>query len=190
MRARGVDAIAVDGIPARSLPVGSTPLIDARRLAPVLGVEQLWIKDDTRNPSLSFKDRPAAIAAERAVEFGVPALACASTGNLAGATAAAAAAVGVADSSTSSRGRAMTSRPSRRTTGTARQTSGTPARSPIVQTARPPRAGAARQPSVRRSSRVVRSARVAAAALASVAPVAVSTTSARADSVPKSMPMA
>ncbi len=81
--------------PPRSLPVGSTPLIAADRLGPVLGVERLWIKDDTRNPSLSFKDRPVAVAAARAVEFGVPALACASTGNLAGATAAAAAAVGL-----------------------------------------------------------------------------------------------
>ena len=59
------------------------------------GVDRLWIKDDTRNPSLSFKDRAVAVAAARAVEFGVPALACASTGNLAGATAAAAAAVGL-----------------------------------------------------------------------------------------------
>jgi len=64
-------------------------------LAPVLGLDQLWIKDDSRNPSLSFKDRAVAVAAARATEFGVPALACASTGNLAGATAAAAAAVGL-----------------------------------------------------------------------------------------------
>lgn len=92
---RYLELLPVDGVPTRSLPVGSTPLIDAARLAPVLGVDRLWIKDDTRNPSLSFKDRPAAIAAERAVEFGVPALACASTGNLAGAVAAAAAAVGL-----------------------------------------------------------------------------------------------
>ena len=47
------------------------------------------------NPSLSFKDRAVAVAAARAVEFGVEALACASTGNLAGATAAAAAALGL-----------------------------------------------------------------------------------------------
>ena len=53
------------------LAVGSTPLIDADRLAPALGIDRLWIKDDTRNPSLSFKDRAVAIAAARAVEFGV-----------------------------------------------------------------------------------------------------------------------
>jgi threonine synthase len=92
---RYLELLPVETPPTRSLPVGSTPLIAADRLAPLLGVEQLWIKDDTRNPSLSFKDRPAAIAAARAIDFGVPALACASTGNLAGATAAAAAAVGL-----------------------------------------------------------------------------------------------
>ena len=92
---RYLELLPVDAAPARSLPVGSTPLISADRLAPVLGVDRLWLKDDTRNPSLSFKDRAVAIAVARAVEFGVSALACASTGNLAGATAAAAAAVGL-----------------------------------------------------------------------------------------------
>jgi threonine synthase len=92
---RYLELLPVDAAPVRSLPVGSTPLLAADRLAPTLGVDRLWIKDDTRNPTLSFKDRAVAIAAARAVEFGVPALACASTGNLAGATAAAAAAVGL-----------------------------------------------------------------------------------------------
>jgi threonine synthase len=92
---RYLELLPVEAAPVRSLPVGSTPLVAADRLGPTLGVDRLWIKDDTRNPSLSFKDRPAAIAAARAVDFGLPALACASTGNLAGATAAAAAAVGL-----------------------------------------------------------------------------------------------
>jgi threonine synthase len=92
---RYLELLPVETQPERSLAVGSTPLVAADRLAPVLGVDRLWIKDDTRNPSLSFKDRPAAIAAARAVDFGLTALACASTGNLAGATAAAAAAVGL-----------------------------------------------------------------------------------------------
>jgi threonine synthase len=92
---RYVELLPVDAPPRRSLPVGSTPLLAADRLAPSLGLDRLWIKDDTRNPSLSFKDRAVAIAAARAVEFGVEALACASTGNLAGATAAAAAALGL-----------------------------------------------------------------------------------------------
>jgi threonine synthase len=92
---RYVELLPVDAPPARGLPVGSTPLLGADRLGPALGLERLWIKDDTRNPSLSFKDRAVAVAAARAVEFGVEALACASTGNLAGATAAAAAALGL-----------------------------------------------------------------------------------------------
>ncbi len=92
---RYLELLPVEAVPVRSLPVGSTPLLAADRLGPTLDVERLWIKDDTRNPSLSFKDRAVAVAVARAVEFGVPALACASTGNLAGATAAAAAAVGL-----------------------------------------------------------------------------------------------
>ena len=92
---RYLELLPVDAPPARGLPVGSTPLLAADRLAPALGLDQLWIKDDTRNPSLSFKDRAVAVAAARAVGFGVAALACASTGNLAGATAAAAAALGL-----------------------------------------------------------------------------------------------
>ena len=92
---RYVELLPVETPPKRGLAVGSTPLIAADRLAPALGLDRLWIKDDTRNPSLSFKDRAVAVAAARAVEFGVEALACASTGNLAGATAAAAAALGI-----------------------------------------------------------------------------------------------
>ncbi len=92
---RYLELLPVDGRPTRGLAVGSTPLLEAIRLGPVLGIERLLLKDDTRNPSLSFKDRAVAIAAERAAEWGLPALACASTGNLAGATAAAAAALGI-----------------------------------------------------------------------------------------------
>ena len=92
---RYLELLPVAHRPVRSLAVGSTPLIAAERLGPALGIERLLLKDDSRNPTLSFKDRAVAIAAERAVEFGMEALACASTGNLAGATAAAAAAVGL-----------------------------------------------------------------------------------------------
>jgi threonine synthase len=92
---RYLELLPVSTPPARGLRVGSTPLVRADRLAPALGLETLWLKDDTRNPSLSFKDRAVAIAAARAVEFGIDTLACASTGNLAGATAAAAAALGL-----------------------------------------------------------------------------------------------
>ncbi len=62
---------------------------------PALGIDRLWLKDDTRNPTLSFKDRAVAVAAAQAKAFGIETLACASTGNLAGATAAAAAALGI-----------------------------------------------------------------------------------------------
>ncbi len=92
---RYLELLPVDAVPRRGLAVGSTPLVEATRLGPELGVGRLWLKDDTRNPTLSFKDRPVAVAAARAVEFGFEVLACASTGNLAGAVAAAAAALGL-----------------------------------------------------------------------------------------------
>jgi len=63
----------------------------ARLVADAIGIDRLFLKDDTRNPSLSFKDRPVALALARALELGLDTLACASTGNLAGAVAAAAA---------------------------------------------------------------------------------------------------
>ncbi|MFL5771329.1 MAG: threonine synthase, partial [Chloroflexota bacterium] len=87
----------LDEAPARSLAVGSTPLLRADRLGTVLGLTAgaLRLKDDTRNPTLSFKDRVVAVAVARAQEFGFDTIACASTGNLAGATAAAAAAAGL-----------------------------------------------------------------------------------------------
>jgi threonine synthase len=94
---RYLELLPVDEAPARSLAVGSTPLLRADRLGAELGLGSgnLRLKDDTRNPTLSFKDRVVAIAAARAVAFGFETLACASTGNLAGATAAAAAALGL-----------------------------------------------------------------------------------------------
>jgi threonine synthase len=92
---RYLELLPVSSVPVRGLAVGSTALVPADRLGAALGVDRLWLKDDTRNPTLSFKDRPVALAAARAVEFGFDTLACASTGNLAGATAAAAAAVGM-----------------------------------------------------------------------------------------------
>ncbi|MEK6719771.1 MAG: threonine synthase [Chloroflexota bacterium] len=81
--------------PSRGLAVGSTPLVNGTRLGAAIGIDRLWLKDDTRNPSLSFKDRPVAMAAAAVERFGMGTLACASTGNLAGATAAAAAALGI-----------------------------------------------------------------------------------------------
>jgi threonine synthase len=81
--------------PPQGLAVGWTPLTKAPRLGEAIGVEDLWLKDDTRNPTLSFKDRPVALATARALELGKDTIACASTGNLAGAVAAAAAKAGL-----------------------------------------------------------------------------------------------
>jgi len=92
---RYLEFLPVDAPPARGLAVGSTPLVSGERLGRTIDVERLWLKDDTRNPTLSFKDRAVAVAIARARSFGIETLACASTGNLAGATAAAAAAVGL-----------------------------------------------------------------------------------------------
>src|SRR6476646_5384254 len=82
--------------PGRGLPVGNSPLIRADRLAAELGLDcELYVKTETSNPTHSFKDRVVAVAAAKSVELGYEALACASTGNLAGATAAAGAALGL-----------------------------------------------------------------------------------------------
>jgi threonine synthase len=92
---RYLELLPVEAPPARGLVVGSSPLIQADRLADRLGVDRLLLKDDTRNPTLSFKDRAVAVAAANAPRLGITTLACASTGNLAAATAGAAAALGL-----------------------------------------------------------------------------------------------
>jgi threonine synthase len=74
---------------------GFTPLRRADRLADALGLETLWIKDDSVNPSNSFKDRVVSVATTMARAFGFEAISCASTGNLANATAAHAAKIGM-----------------------------------------------------------------------------------------------
>ncbi len=77
------------------LGTGYTPLIKADRLAKAIGLDTLWIKNDTVNPTWSFKDRVVSIAIARAREFGFTAIACASTGNLANSVAAHAAGAGM-----------------------------------------------------------------------------------------------
>ena len=74
---------------------GFTPLIKSNNLTKYLGLEELYIKNDTVNPSFSFKDRVVAIASTKALEFGFDTIACASTGNLAGSVAAHAARAGM-----------------------------------------------------------------------------------------------
>ena len=70
------------------LGTGFTPLLRADRLGQALGLERLWIKNDTVNPTWSFKDRVVAVAITKAREFGFEGIACASTGNLANSVAA------------------------------------------------------------------------------------------------------
>ena len=77
------------------LGVGYTPLHKAERLGKTLGLKDLYIKDDTVNPTYSFKDRPVAVAVSKALEFHAEAIGCASTGNLAAASAAHAAKAGL-----------------------------------------------------------------------------------------------
>jgi len=79
----------------RSTDPGFTRLVDARHLADDLGVRRLWVKDDSGNPTHSFKDRVVAVALSAARELGLSVLACPSTGNLANAVAAAAARAGI-----------------------------------------------------------------------------------------------
>ncbi|MGH3792944.1 MAG: pyridoxal-phosphate dependent enzyme, partial [Pseudonocardiaceae bacterium] len=73
---------------------GLTRLIRADRLGEALGIRRLWVKDDTGNPTHSFKDRVVAVALAAARQLGFRVLACPSTGNLANAVAAAAARAG------------------------------------------------------------------------------------------------
>src|SRR5690606_20094851 len=74
---------------------GWTKLVRADRLARELGVRTLHVKDDSGNPTHSFKDRVVAMAVEAARNFGFHTLSCSSTGNLAGAVTAAAARAGL-----------------------------------------------------------------------------------------------
>jgi threonine synthase len=75
---------------------GFTPLVRADRLARELGVDEVYVKDDSVNhPTFSYKDRVVSVAATKAVELGFPVFGCASTGNLAGSVAAHAARLGL-----------------------------------------------------------------------------------------------
>jgi threonine synthase len=74
---------------------GYTRLIDAQNLARELGLRKLWVKDDSGNPTHSFKDRVVASALSATRELGMTVFACPSTGNLANAVAAAAARAGI-----------------------------------------------------------------------------------------------
>ena len=89
------DLLPVDAKDAVDINAGFTPLLKAKNLGKLLGLDQLYIKNDSVNPSYSFKDRVVSVAATKALEFGFDTLACASTGNLACAVAAHAARAGM-----------------------------------------------------------------------------------------------
>lgn len=90
------ELLPIDADPVVGLASGATPLIRAPRLGRVLGIDELYIKNDSVNsPTLSFKDRVTAVAINKALEFKLEAVGCASTGNLANSVAANSAAAGL-----------------------------------------------------------------------------------------------
>lgn len=90
------ELLPIDGDPVVGLASGATPLVRAPRLGRVLGIDDLFIKNDSVNsPTLSFKDRVTAVAINKALEFKLEAVGCASTGNLANSVAANSAAAGL-----------------------------------------------------------------------------------------------
>ena len=85
-RYRPLLPIAADAA-APPLAVGWTPLYETPRLAAALGLRHLWVKDDSRQATGSFKDRASALAVVKAREAGAPVITTASTGNAAAALA-------------------------------------------------------------------------------------------------------
>tara|TARA_B100001123_G_scaffold450834_1_gene624339 strand:- start:4529 stop:5791 length:1263 start_codon:yes stop_codon:yes gene_type:complete len=86
---RYADLLPVETGWDKDVRVGFTPMQHARRLGAELGLRNLYIKNDSVNPTFSFKDRPVAVAITKARELGYKVFACASTGNLASAVSAA-----------------------------------------------------------------------------------------------------
>ena len=83
------ELLPLEGEPTDGPNSGFTPLVRADNLARELGVEELYLKDDSVNrPTLSYKDRVVPVALSRAKELGFHTVGCASTGNLANAVAA------------------------------------------------------------------------------------------------------
>ncbi len=92
---RYADLLPVSAESPVNLGTGLTPLVRADRLAAEIGLGEVWVKDDTRNPTGSFKDRVVGVALTKARELGFNVAACASTGNLANSVAAHAARAGM-----------------------------------------------------------------------------------------------
>src|SRR5919201_441001 len=84
-----------DSVNVVTLGEGFTPLVRAERLGAELGLRNLWLKNDTMNPTNSFKDRVVSVAVSWARSQGFETMACASTGNLANSVAAYAARAGL-----------------------------------------------------------------------------------------------
>jgi threonine synthase len=84
-----------DGVISYPLEVGATPLIAASVLRTLLKQPRLWLKDETRGPTGSNKDRATALVLEQALRAGVGTVSCASTGNVAASLAVGAAASGL-----------------------------------------------------------------------------------------------
>lgn len=90
------ELLPLDGEPTVGVEAGFTPLIKANNLARVLGVRELYIKNDSVNyPTWSFKDRVVSVALSKSKEFGFKTVACATTGNLGNSVAAQAAQAGL-----------------------------------------------------------------------------------------------
>ena len=90
------ELLPVEGETNIGLYSGFTPLVRADRLAEALGVEELYVKDDSVNhPTFSYKDRVVSVAVTKALELGFDTVSCASTGNLANSVSAHAARAGL-----------------------------------------------------------------------------------------------
>jgi threonine synthase len=93
---RYADVLPVtDATPRRTLGEGGTPLVRSKRLGDELGLDALYFKLESTNPTGSFKDRGMVVAVAKAVEEGATAVMCASTGNTSASAAAYAAAYGL-----------------------------------------------------------------------------------------------
>jgi len=89
--------LPVDEPPGEATPLhlaGGTPIYKLPRLAEKLALKHLWLKDESRNPTASFKDRASAIVVARAQEIGAEIVVTASTGNAGAALAGMSAAIG------------------------------------------------------------------------------------------------
>ncbi|MGH9129504.1 MAG: threonine synthase [Acidimicrobiales bacterium] len=92
---RFADLLPADPTDLVDLGAGGTPLVRADRLAAELGLGECWVKNDSLNPTGSFKDRVVSVALTAARQLGFDVAACASTGNLANAVSAHAAKAGM-----------------------------------------------------------------------------------------------